>query len=132
MSDRRHRFPRWTALALVLTAAVGAGSWSALRTTTDEPSAAADVFLRALVDERWADAHARLCPADRARFDVDEFTHAVSQLTAGLEGHDAFTLDPAGATRRVHYTLDYGDRTDEFDLDVDRVDGEWLVCRFLE
>jgi hypothetical protein len=127
----RRRIPRWTLGALVVLAVVAGGSWWALRATTSAPTAAADAFLDALIDGRTAAAYARLCPADREARTLDEFAHAVSELTRGVVAHEAATLDPVGDTRTVHYTLDYGDRTDEFDLDVDRAaDGTWQVCRF--
>ncbi len=107
-------------------------TWS-LRTTTDAPAAAADAFLGALVDERFDDAFAMLCASDRSGHSVDEFRHAVSPFAAGLEGHDAYTLDPSGDRRTVHFTVDYGNRTDQFDLDVVRHnDGTWQVCSFLD
>lgn len=126
------RIPRWTLSAVVVLVVVAGGSWWALRATTSAPTAAADAFLDALIDGRTADAYDRLCPADRDTRSLDEFAHAVSELTRDVVAHEAYTLDPAGDTRTVHYTLDYGNRTDEFDLDVDRADdGTWRVCRFL-
>ncbi len=133
--ERRHlaRVPRWTIVSLVALAVIGFGATWALRTTTDAPAAAADEFLGALVAGRTEYAYAQLCVADRVARTKAEFAHAVSDLTRDLEGHDAFTLDPAGKTRTVHYTLDYGSRTDQFDLDVTRApDGTWQVCNFLK
>ena len=110
--------------------AIGATSWLAVRVTTDAPTRAADEFLDALVAERFDDAYSQLCPADRAERSADEFAHAVSGLTADLRGHDAFTLDSIGDTRTVHFTLAYGNRTDEFDLEVVASNGTWQVCNF--
>jgi hypothetical protein len=127
------RVPRWTIVSLIALGAIGVGTAWALRTTTDAPAAAADEFLGALVDERTDDAYAQLCLADREARTEAEFAHAVSDLIRDLESHDAFTLDPAGETRTVHYTLEYGTRTDQFDLDVTRTDdGTWHVCNFLD
>ena len=136
MADRERRLlarvPRWTIVSLVALSLIGIGTAWALRTATDAPAAAADEFLAALVGERTDAAYAQLCTADRDARTEAEFAHAVSDLIRGLEGHDAFTLDPAGETRTVHYTLDYGSRTDQFDLDVTRsADGTWRVCNFL-
>jgi hypothetical protein len=136
MADREHRrlarVPSWTIVSLVGLALIGVGATWALRTTTNAPSAAADEFLGALVAGRTEYAYAQLCVSDREARTKAEFAHAVSDLIRGLEGHDAFTLDPAGETRTVHYTLDYGSRTDQFDLDVTRAaDGTWQVCNFL-
>lgn len=115
----------------MVTFAIGASSWLGVRANTDAPTRAADEFLDSLVDERFDDAYAQLCASDRSQRSADEFAHAVSELTRGLRGHDAFTLDPTGTTRTVHFTLDYGHRTDEFDLDVVANNGTWQVCNFL-
>jgi hypothetical protein len=131
VADHRLRVPRWTLLSIVATSAIGATSWLAVLASTDAPTRAADEFLEALVDGRHDDAYADLCEADRSERSADEFAHAVSDLSRGLRGHDAFTLDPTGDTRTVHFTLDYGSRTDEFDLDVVEANGTWHVCHFL-
>jgi hypothetical protein len=131
-SKTSRRLPRWTLLALVSIVTIGAASWWFVRHATDAPGRAANHFLDALVDERFDDAYASLCVEDRRARSAPEFEHAVSDLVRGLEAHDAFTLDPTGSTRTVHYTLDYGDRTDEFDLDVVARNGEWYVCHFLQ
>lgn len=124
------RLPRWTLFAVATPIAIGATSWLGIRATTDAPTRAADEFLDSLVDGRFDDAYAQLCASDRLERSADEFAHAVSELTRGLRDHDAFTLDPTGTRRSVHFTLDYGSRTDEFDLDVVADNGSWQVCHF--
>ncbi len=117
-------------MSVLALASLGGAAWWAMQRATTAPVDAVDAFFTDLEAGRDDRAWSRLCAADRARVSRADFPVAVSEARRGLEGHDVFSFDPIGDRRDVHYELDYGTRTDRFDVDVVREDGSWRLCNF--
>lgn len=130
MAERNPRWPRWTLASVLALAAVGGAAWWGMQRATTAPVAAVDAFLTDLEAGRDDRAWSRLCAADRERVRRAEFPDAVADARRGLAGHDVFSFDPVGDRRDVHYELDYGARTERFDVEVVSEDGAWRLCNF--
>jgi hypothetical protein len=120
------------AVALVLV--LGAfGLYFAVRAPTN----ALNGFLFDLKGSRDAHAWTQLCAADQHAVSQAEFVAAWrdqrAKYGAVINEIDAFTYEPFGTTRHLHYRLSF--RADKVEantyaVDVVRQHGQWKVCSF--
>jgi DNA-directed RNA polymerase specialized sigma24 family protein len=101
------------------------------------PTGALNRFLSDLEARRDAHAWTRLCAADRrdvsqATF-VSAWRHQRAKYGASIDTIDAFTFEPFGNVRHLHYRLAFRDdkvQANTYPVNVVREDGRWKVCNF--
>jgi hypothetical protein len=101
------------------------------------PTGALNVFLSDLKAERDAHAWTQLCAADRREVSqaafVSAWRHQRAKYGASITEIDAFTFEPLGNVRHLHYRLEFRDekvQANTYPVNVVREDGRWRVCSF--
>jgi hypothetical protein len=109
------------------------GIYFAVRAPTD----ALNGFLSDLAAERDAHAWTQLCAADRREVSqaafVSAWRHQRAKYGASIDTVDAFTFEPFGSVRHLHYRLAFrGEKVqaNTYAVNVVREDGRWKVCSF--
>jgi hypothetical protein len=101
------------------------------------PTDTLNAFLSDLAARRDAQAWTRLCAADRNTISQADFVAAWKRQRAKygavIDEIDAFTFEPFGSVRHLHYRLAFVDdkvQANTYPVDVVREDGQWKVCDF--
>ena len=101
------------------------------------PTGSLNSFLFDLRARRDAHAWTQLCRADQREVSQDEFVAAWREQRAKygavIDTIDAFTFEPFGTTRHLHYRLSFRNDTvqaNTYPVDAVREGGQWKVCGF--
>jgi hypothetical protein len=124
---------RALALAVVLLAFASVGLYFGAR----GPVGALNEFLFDLKARRDAHAWTRLCAADQREVSQREFVAAWKRQRADYEAVidevDAFTFEPIGNVRHLHYRLSFrndGVQPHTYAVTVLKEAGQWKICGF--
>lgn len=124
---------RSLAVVVVLLALGSVGLYFAVRA----PTGSLNSFLLDLRARRDAHAWTQLCRADQHEVSQAEFVAAWrdqrAKYGAVIDTIDAFTFEPFGTTRHLHYQLSFRNakvQTNTYPVDAVREDGQWKVCGF--
>lgn len=124
---------RSLAVAGVVMVVGSIGLFFAVRAPTD----ALNTFLFDLEAQRDARAWTQLCAADRREVSQTAFVSAWrvqrEKYGAAIDTVDAFTFEPFGNVRHLHYRLSFrGEKVqaNTYPVNVVREDGRWKVCGF--
>jgi hypothetical protein len=101
------------------------------------PTGSLNGFLSDLKARRDTHAWTQLCAADQRVVSQREFVAAWrrqrAERGAVIDEIDAFTFEPFGTVRHLHYRLSFRDdkvQANTYPVDVVREGGQWKVCRF--
>jgi hypothetical protein len=101
------------------------------------PTDSLNAFLSDLEAKHDASAWTRLCASDRRRISQDDFVAAWKRQRAKygavIDEIDAFTFEPFGSVRHLHYRLAFVDdkvQANTYPVNVVREGGTWRVCDF--
>ncbi|HEY5014737.1 MAG TPA: hypothetical protein VIK61_18780 [Acidimicrobiia bacterium] len=124
---------RGLAIVAVALALGSVGLYFAVRA----PTGSLNRFLFDLRGRRDAHAWTQLCRADQREVSQADFVaawHAQrAKYGAVIDTIDAFTFEPFGTTRHLHYRLSFRDdkvQANTYPVDVVRENGQWKVCGF--
>jgi hypothetical protein len=101
------------------------------------PTGALNAFLFDLKARRDEHAWTQLCAADQRQVSQAAFVAAWrrqrSKFGASIDQIDAFTFEPFGRVRHLHYRLSFRHdkvQANTYPVDLVREDGRWKVCGF--
>lgn len=101
------------------------------------PTDALNSFLSDLQDRRDAHAWRQLCASDQREVSESGFVSAWrnqrAKYGAAISEIDAFTFEPFGNVRHLHYRLAFRDdkvSANTYAVNAVREDGRWKVCSF--
>jgi hypothetical protein len=101
------------------------------------PTDALNSFLSDLAAKRDADAWTQLCASDQREVSQPDFVAAWQRQRAtygaSITKIDAFTFEPFGNVRHLHYLLRFRDdavQANTYSVNAVREGGHWKVCGF--